>query len=53
MVYIYNFMGNFDRHQKVLLLLGGLPLPFDNTMATPIKHFIPSIVSKKLQIKVW
>ena len=35
-----------DRHHKVLLLLGGLCLPFDNVTNTLIKRFIAAAVVK-------
>ena len=35
-----------DRHHKVLLLVGGLCLPFDNTTNTLIKTFIAAAVGK-------
>ena len=43
---ICNFISNLDGVSKVLLLLGGLPLPFDNAMAILIKRFIASAVGK-------
>ena len=43
---ICNFISNLDGDSKVLLLLGGLPLPFDNVTAILIKRFISSAVGK-------
>ena len=43
---ICNFISNLDGVSKVLLLLGGLPLPFDNATAILIKRFISSAVGK-------
>ena len=43
---ICNFISNLDTDSKVLLLLGGLPLPFDNAMAILMKRFISSAVRK-------
>ena len=43
---ICNFISNLDGDSKVLLLLGGLPLPFDNATAILIKRFISSAVGK-------
>ena len=37
---ICNFISNLDRDSKVLLLLGGLPLPFDNATAILIKRLM-------------
>ena len=43
---IFYFMSNLDRDSKVLLLLGGLPLPFDNATEILIKRFLSSAVRK-------
>ena len=43
---ICNFISNLDGVSKVLLLLRGLPLSFDNAMAFLIKRFIESAVGK-------
>ena len=43
---ICNFISNLDRDSKVLLLLGGLPLRFDNATAILIKRFMSSAVRK-------
>ena len=43
-VNICKFTDNLDRHHKVLLLLGGLCLPFDNVTNTLIKIFIASAI---------
>ena len=40
------FIDNLDRHHKVLLLLGGLSLPFDNVTNTLIKRFIAAAIGK-------
>ena len=45
-VNICQFIDNLDRHHKVLLLLGGLCLPFDNVTNTLIKSFIAAAVGK-------
>ena len=45
---ICNFISNRDRDKKVLLLLGGLPLPFDNATAILIKRFMSSAVGKSI-----
>ena len=44
--HICNFISNLDRDSKVLLLLGRLPLPFDNATAIHIKRFMSSAVGK-------
>ena len=45
-VNICQFIDNLDRHHKVLLLLGGLCLPFDNVTNTLIKRFIEAAIGK-------
>ena len=40
------FIDNLDRHHKVLLLLGGLCLPFDNVTNMLIKKFTAAAVFK-------
>ena len=46
-----DFITNLDPHKKVLLLLGGLSLPFDDASVAVIKRFVASAVGKihKLQ----
>ena len=44
-----DFITNVDPHKKVLLLLGGLSLPFDDASVVLIKRFVASAVSKKLR----
>ena len=43
---ICQFIDNLDHHHKVLLLLGGLYLPFDNVTNTLIKRFIAATIGK-------
>ena len=43
---ICNFITNLDGHNKVLLLLGGLALPFDNETNIHINRFISLAVGK-------
>ena len=45
-VNICRFIDNSERHHKVLLLLWGLCLPFDNVTNTLIKRFIVEAVGK-------
>ena len=45
-VNICKFIDNLDRHHKVLLLLGGLCLLFDNVTNTLIKRFIAAAIGK-------
>ena len=42
--FINNLSRNVDRKSKVMLLLGGLSLPFDDTAVIFIKRFISSEV---------
>ena len=37
---------NLDRHHNVLLLLGGLCLPFDNVTNALVKRFLAAAVGK-------
>ena len=48
---ISNFINHLDRHQKTLLLLGGLKLPFDQFTALMITRFICSAVSKVYNVR--
>ena len=43
-VNICQFIDNLDRHHKVVLLSGGLCLPFDNVTNTLIKGFIAATI---------
>ena len=45
-VIICQFIDNLDRHHKVLLLSGGLYLPFDNVTNMLIKRFIAAAIGK-------
>ena len=45
-VNVCQFIDNLDRHHKVLLLLGGLCLPFDSVINTLIKRFIAAAIGK-------
>ena len=45
-VNICRFIDNLDGHHKVLLLLEGLCLPFDNVTNTLIKRLIPATFRK-------
>ena len=40
-----DFITNLDPHKKVLLLLGGLSLPFDYASVVLIKRFIAELVA--------
>ena len=46
-----NFIANLDRHNKMLLLLGGLQLPFDDLTANSIKRFVATAVRKIYKIR--
>ena len=43
---IANFIKNLNRQNKVMLLVGGLSLPFDNQTTTLVKKFVSSAVGK-------
>ena len=43
---ISEFIAKLDRHQKALLLLGCVPLPFDTATVTMITRFITAAVGK-------
>ena len=44
---ISHFISSLDRRQKIILLLGGFPLPFDGVTVTMINNrFISSAVGK-------
>ena len=47
---IVNFITNLDQHHKMLLLSGGLQLPFDNITINSIKRFIAAAVGKVYEI---
>ena len=50
-VNICQFIDNLGRHQKVLLLLGGLRLPFDNVTNTLIKRFIAAAIGRTHKLR--
>ena len=43
---------NLDQHHKMLLLLGGLQLPFDNITTNSIKRFVAATVGKIYKIRM-
>ena len=45
-IQIANFINNLNRQNKVMLLVGGLSLPFDNQTTTLVKTFVSSAVGK-------
>ena len=48
---ISEFIAKLDRHQKALLLLGCLPLPFDPATVTMITRFIAAAVGKVCELR--
>ena len=48
---IPEFIAKLDRHKKVLLLLGCLPLPFDAATVTMIARFIAAAVGKIYKLR--
>ena len=47
-----NFITNLDQHNKMLLLLGGLQLPFDDLTANSPKKFVVAAVGKIYKIRM-
>ena len=47
-----NFITNLDQHHKMLLLLGGLQLPFDSITTNSIKRFVAAAVGKINKIRM-
>ena len=47
---IVDFITNLDQHNKMLLLLRGLQLPFDDLTANSIKRFVAAAVGKIYKI---
>ena len=48
---IVTFITNLDKHNKMLLLLGGLQLPFNDLTANSIKRFLAAAVVKIYKIR--
>ena len=48
---ISHFISSLDRQQKIILLLGGFPLPFDGVTVTMINRFISSAVGKTHRLR--
>ena len=48
---IVDFITNLDQHNKMLLLLGGPQLPFDDLTANSIKRFLAAAVEKIYKIR--
>ena len=46
-----DFITNLDQHNKMLLLLGDLQLPFDDLTANSIKRFVTAAVGKFYKIR--
>ena len=47
---LWTLFTNLDQHNKMLLLLGGLQLPFDDLTANSIKRFLVAAVGKIYKI---
>ena len=45
-----DFITNLDQHNKMLLLSGGLQLPFDDLTTNSIKRFVAAAVGKICKI---
>ena len=52
-IQIANFIKNLNRQNEVMLLAGGLSLPFDNQTTTLVKKFISSAVGKIYKLRTW
>ena len=50
-IQIANFINNLNRQSKVMLLVGGLSLLFDNQTTTPVKKFVSSAVGKIYKLR--
>ena len=50
-IYIWNFIKNLDRNNKVLLLLGGLALPLDGKTNIQINRLISAAVGKIFKLR--
>ena len=48
---IVDFITNLDQQNKMLLLLGGLQLPFDDLTANSIKRFVAAAFGKIYKIR--
>ena len=46
-----HFISSLDRQQRIILLLGGLPLSFDGVTVTMINRFISSAVGKIYRLR--
>ena len=51
-IQIANFIKNLSHQNKVMLLVGGLSLPFDNQTTTLVKKFVSSAVSKIYKLHI-
>ena len=49
--FICSFLSNLDQNNKILFLLGGLPLPFVVETSTMIRRFVSSAVGKICKIR--
>ena len=47
-IQIANFVKSLDRQQKIVLLVDGLSLPFDNESTTLNKRFVSAAVVKSI-----
>ena len=50
-IQIANLIKNLNRQNKVMLLVGGLFLPFDNQTTTLVKKFVSSAVGKICKLR--
>ena len=50
-IQIANFIKGLNRQRKIMLLVGGLSLPFDHEITTLIKRFVSSAVGKIYKLR--
>ena len=49
--HVSSFLTNLDQHNKALMLVGCLPLPFDSVTVTVLTHFVASGVGKIYKLR--
>ena len=49
--HVSSFLTNLDQHNKALMLIGCLPLPFDSVTVTVLTRFVASAVGKIYKLR--
>ena len=49
--HVSSFLTNLDQHNKALMLVGRLPLPFDSVTVTVLTRFVASAVGKIYELR--